>query len=73
MSKIKIKWLTDVYDCETCGASWAEGAKVTIDGTQFGDFSPLAHCYDGNSYSAEFIYAQILKELGHTVVEEASE
>lgn len=70
MSVIKIEWTYDECDCETCGMSWADGAIVTIDGKQVGDFTPFASCFDGTSFTKEFIYASILRELGHTVVEE---
>lgn len=67
MSHIKIEWLSDTHDCETCGASWAEGARVTIDGELALDLEPHAHCYDGDNYEREDVFKRILERLGHTV------
>ncbi len=68
--KIKIEWLTDQMDCETCGPSWAEGAKVYFDDKFVIDMQPSAACFDGASYSDADVYDAILKELGHTVEHE---
>ena len=67
MNKIKIEWLTDSYDCETCGPSWAEGARVTYNGNEILTLEPLAHCYASKSYDREDVYKQILNCLGYTV------
>jgi len=63
---IKIEWLSDDTDCETCGCSFAEGALVTV-GDETIDMTPQASCYGGVSYSESQVYAAILKHLGHTV------
>jgi hypothetical protein len=74
MKTVKIQWLWDDHDCETCGSSYSEGALVTIkekgkvDLTL--DFSPMAHCFDSVEYSTDFVYASILNTLGYELVEE---
>lgn len=67
MSNIKITWLDDHHDCETCGSSYAEGARVEIDGVEFGDFEPFAHCFDSKSFERDEIFAAIFAHLGHTI------
>lgn len=66
--KIRIERLTDDHDCETCGWSMAEGARVYFDGELAIELEPHAHCYDGDDYNDEAIYTAILNKLGHTVV-----
>lgn len=69
MSIITIEWLSDTYDgCETCGTSWAEGARVFIDGEMALDMSPSAYCFGGAHYDQSDVYERILRHLGHTVV-----
>jgi hypothetical protein len=64
--KIKIEWLYDKHDCETCGSSYATGAQV-----QIGDasllFEPMASCYLVRDWSMTDVYEEILKHLGHEV------
>ena len=67
--KIEIEWLSDSYDCDDCGMSWAEGAIVFFNGVKVLDLTPSAHCYDGINYERDEVYRQILAELGHTVEE----
>lgn len=68
MSAIQIKWLIDTHDaCETCGWSWTEGARVTIDGEVALDLTPSAHCFGGTHYDPQDVYDRILQRLGHTV------
>ncbi|ANW00705.1 hypothetical protein [Bradyrhizobium icense] len=67
--KIEIEWLHDSYDnCETCGTSYAEGARVYVDGALAVDMSPVAHCLGGAHYSDSDVYSAILKHLGHEVL-----
>ncbi|PJT22679.1 hypothetical protein CN884_11925 [Ochrobactrum sp. 30A/1000/2015] len=60
--KISIEWLGDTHDCETCGPSWAEGARVYIDGLLVLDLQPSAHCYDGVSQEAAQQWVEHLQE-----------
>lgn len=73
MDKIKITWLTDEHDCETCGSSSAGGAIVDIikkDGERrVITMAPFAHCYNGVNYYAEEVFERILFELGYEVEE----
>lgn len=65
---IEIEWLSDDFDCDTCGGSWAEGAIVRFDGEVVIDMTPVAHCYGGDSYSQDMVYTAILEKLGHVIV-----
>lgn len=65
MSKIKIEWLSDYHDCETCGGSGAEGAKVYKDDILVLDLTPVAYCFDGTNYDQDDVIKEILKYLGH--------
>lgn len=67
MSTIRIERLTDSHDCETCGMSWAEGARVFVDGELAIELSPNAHCYDGDNFADDVVYRRVLEHLGHTV------
>jgi hypothetical protein len=66
MPNIDIKWITDLYHCEACGTSYADGARVSIEGDVL-EFLPSAHCYGGTDYSERTIYDAILRHLGHSV------
>lgn len=71
--KIEIEWSHDSYDnCETCGPSYAEGARVYVDGNLVIDKSPVAHCFNCENYSERDIYDAILQWLGHEVSERTS-
>ena len=64
---INIEWLSDEYECETCGTTYAEGAHVVLpDGTEL-HLTPTAHCYACTSYGPEAVYAAIFKALGYTL------
>lgn len=67
--KIKIQWIVDDYDCETCGSSSAEGAIVTLDGKEILKLEPLAHCYNSVEFTPEEVYRKLLETLGYEVEE----
>lgn len=67
MASIRIEWLHDSHECETCGSSYAEGALVYIDGKLAIELQPVAHCFDGANYMDSDVYGRILAHLGHTV------
>lgn len=69
---IEIEWITDHYDCDDCGPSYAEGAIVKIDGLEEIDLTPGAACYGGTHYTKEEVYRRILEALGHTFIETES-
>jgi len=73
VADIKIQWLTDSHDCETCGSTYAEGARVTIDGKVEVEMLPVAHCFGGDDYSPSDVFAAVLAHYGHTVSEEQSD
>ena len=65
--------LSDSFDCEDCGPSWAEGANVyDAHGKIILNCPPYAHCFDGDNYSMEEIFVELLGKMGHTLtVDEA--
>jgi hypothetical protein len=71
MTNIRIAWLDDSNDCDQAGCSggYAEGAKVYFDDKLAIDMSPKAACFGGVDYDKEDIFARILTELGHKLVE----
>lgn len=64
---ISIKRIHDEFDCETCGMDWADGAIIKIDDKFEYELTPIAHCYNGQSYSEEEILIDILNKLGYEV------
>jgi hypothetical protein len=69
MTDIKIEWLSDYIDCETCGGNDADGARVTIDGFVALELIPHAHCFGGDHWDERAVYRSILEHLGYTVTE----
>lgn len=69
MTTIKIQWLQDNHDCETCGWSMAEGANVFFDGELAIELEPAAHCYGGSTYEREAVMRRIIEKLGHSIEE----
>lgn len=67
--KINIEWLSDSHDCETCGGSYAEGARVLIDGEQLGEVTPIARCCSIANFERDEVFKAILEHLGHQVIE----
>ena len=66
MKKITIQWLSDEYDCEdTCGTSYAEGARVYKDDELLFELKPVAHCHGGQSWCEREVYDLILSKLGY--------
>lgn len=65
--KIVIERLTDEHDCETCGSSYAEGARVYFNDELALSLEPSAYCYDSTDYDDSQILVQILEKLGHAV------
>lgn len=67
---IRIEWVTDSHECETCGSNYADGAYVHIDGREVLDLSPAAACYGGTDYSEAAVLKKVLEYLGHEITEE---
>lgn len=66
--KIEIKTTEDTHDCETCGWDYATGGIVYVDGDLVLEKTPIAHCYNGQSYSETDLLILALEKLGHTVL-----
>jgi len=66
---IKIQWLWDSTDCDTCGSSYADGAKVWLDDEIILELLPVASCYGGDNYDTSDVYLRVLKHLGYTIEE----
>ena len=71
MTDIRIDWMSDTSDCDQAGCSggYSEGAMVYFDGKLAIDLSPVATCLGGTDYDTVDVFARILKELGHNLVE----
>lgn len=69
MSTIHIEWLDDCHDCETCGPTYSDGARVTIDGVVALELVPHAYCFDGDNYDRDDVFRRILAHLGHDLTE----
>lgn len=66
--KYEIKTIHDDYDCETCGASFAEGYQIYREGELVHEMKPVAHCFGGENFTVEDWAAWILCDLGHEIV-----
>lgn len=69
---IRIEWLEDSHDCESCGTCYATGARVFFDGKQVIDLEPVAYCFDGDDFDSIEVYSAIIEKLGHTLEESFS-
>jgi hypothetical protein len=65
--KYTIRSISDDYDCETCGSSYAEGYEIFKDGELVHVLKPIAHCYGGDSFDGDDLLTWILTDLGHSV------
>lgn len=65
--KLTVERLQDTHDCETCGMSWANGFRVTLDGNVIVDLKPSAHCFGGNNYGEQRLLFAVLDHLGYEV------
>ena len=68
-AELKIQWLSDEYDCDQCGGSSAEGAKVYLNGKLILELVPTAHCFGGTSWTESEVYKLVLEQLGYTIIE----
>jgi hypothetical protein len=71
MAAIRIEHLTDSHSCETCGSSYAEGARVFIDGALAIELEPVAHCFGGANWDEFDVFIRIMEHFGHTVTDDA--
>ena len=69
--KIRIQWLEDEWECDTCGWQYALGAEVFLDDQQILLLKPSAYCYGSEFNWAEAdVYRLILERLGYLVQED---
>ncbi|MBY3433588.1 hypothetical protein HFN89_05445 [Rhizobium laguerreae] len=68
MTKIRIERVQDSHECDTCGFSAADGARVFFDDVLKIELHPVAACFDGVDFDDDDIYREILRELGTNVV-----
>jgi hypothetical protein len=71
--KIGIEYLSDTYDCDDCGTSWADGYRVYKDGELWFEMTPLAHCFGGTNFEYKDLFEEIMLRLGHEVVDQMDE
>ena len=67
MKTLKIKFLADFCDCETCGPSYAEGYRVTLEDEVVFEFEPVAHCYNNENCYERDMWAIVFEKLGYKV------
>lgn len=67
---LEIKWLSDDSDCDTCGSSYADGARVTLNGEPLLELTPVASCLGGAHWSEADVYRKIIEKLGYQVREQ---
>ena len=63
---VRIERTSDMHDCETCGVSYADGAKLYIDDFLYVTLIPVAHCYAGKHWTEEDIMREVIQLLGYT-------
>ena len=69
MAKVRIEHLSDSYYCETCGTSWAEGARIIVDGEEVLCLEPLADCFGGQTFTEGDVLRALLRHFGHELEE----
>ena len=65
--KIEIVTTEDTHECETCGCSMAEGGRVFVDDYLVLEKEPIAHCYNGQTYSYTELLILALEKMGHNI------
>ena len=63
--KIQIEFCEDVHECDTCGNSWATGAKIFFNDELVLNLEPVAYCYGSKTWEEHEIFEQVLNKLGH--------
>lgn len=53
MPKIELILLSDEWECEDCGTSFANGYVIKKDGVVVVERYPRAYCYDSDDYDGE--------------------
>ena len=65
MARVRIEHLSDSNYCETCGTSYADGARIIVDGQEAVCLEPFADCTDPAHFDSEDILRALLKHFGH--------
>lgn len=73
MTRITIEKISDSHECETCGFSSANGARIYLDGLFHSELTPMAYCFDGTDYDDDAIFREILRALKLNVVYSSEE
>lgn len=68
MSHIRIAKITDSCECDDCGFSYADGARIYIDDELCAELIPAAACFDGVDFDDDEVYREVLKALDLNVV-----
>lgn len=68
MAMIEIERLVDCSECDDCGCSFADGARVSVDGSVVFELVPRADCFGGTSFDDDEICIAILRHMGSPVV-----
>lgn len=63
MKHVKFEWLSDSWECDCCGSSFAEGVTVYLNGDVIHEVVPLAHCFGGTHEYTFETYENTLKAL----------
>jgi hypothetical protein len=63
--KILVEWLSDEYDCDICGPSWAGGAIVKFEDGKTIEMILVARCCGSTNYEEVDVYKAIFDYLGH--------
>jgi hypothetical protein len=66
--QIRLEWLNDEYECETCGYSFAEGASICFENGDKIELIPVASCFGSDSWTESQVFEKILEHLGHQIV-----
>lgn len=69
MSKLKIEWSNDVYDCEDCGTSYSDGAIVKLDNEVILNAPASAHCMGSVNVDYVHILIALCRKLNISIEE----
>lgn len=64
MQKLKVIWLHDSRDCETCGCSYAQGFRAFLDGELIDEFEPWASCSGTFTIEGDDTWIRLFKHFG---------
>jgi hypothetical protein len=73
MKRLIIDWLYDTHECDTCGATYADGARVTLNDSVILELIPVAHCTGGKTWFNDDVYKLIFEALGYEIKEAENE